>query len=509
MTNTKLMLVTNVPVNVRTSPALPSDNSNLVASAQLKRDDVLKVRIESRRDNDGWIWWEHADHAGYWSASETSPTASFSAVLMEDFTPKAVTTAPKKPIQPDEQSTKIMRVINQNVNVRTSPALPSDNGNYVADVQLTENDVLRVRLDSRTDNDGWIWWEHADHAGYWSASETSPTSSYSAVLMEDFTPVSKTPVQPPEPKQPIPTQGKMAQPDASVESGKIPQPSTKPAQPDKKPDKPTQPATPSIGQWFEVKNSGGLTVRSEPKLGNNVIQDERLNAGMLIKFHNPTKGKTYEWWEQVDKPGHWSASHALSGRFSPLMVKVENNAEGGSHRVSVPWNSQIQFVKNLANDCGHACVLMVMQYLDTWMNGKGQTITIPMLYDLTQYRHQSGWTNTAQLKSIAKEYGVELESKYQHRPPKDVIDIIKQTLKNNGPVILLVQYEHLGITNPTSGGGRFAHWVVVTGYEGDIIFVNDPLWTSPTYGRNLAVKADNLSKAISATNDGYMIVFPG
>ncbi|MEL7434666.1 MAG: C39 family peptidase [Chloroflexota bacterium] len=381
---------------------------------------------------------------------------------------------------------KLFKVTNYWANVRTSPKV--ENGNRVSGRRLVQDDILEVRPDSRTECTTWVWWEHANTPGYWTASEKIDGSR---VLMVDYTPLHQVSV----PATSTTTEANKTETPAST-------PTTNTSS-ETKEEEPavTQPAEDATQQVFEVLI--GMNVRSKPALGNTLISGESLARGMRLAFTNHTSAGGFEWWEQVNKPGYWTAAGTTSGTRT-FMRPVAQVSADDVVRMEVPWITQIQTTeKNYANDCGHTCVLMTLRYI-----GKAEDKSVKNLYDLTEYRHSRGWTTSTQLVSIANHYDGNFVRYVTPKADASSMTWLKDTLRQNKPVIVLAWYPSLGFNNPSNG--MFNHWIVVTGFEGDTFYVNDPLWVSETQGADRPVSYYNLLSAFQTTNSSnkFVAVYP-
>jgi len=345
-------------------------------------------------------------------------------------------------------STKLFKVItNDNLRVRTTPAV--DRTNIIRNRFLVRDDILEVRADSSVTADGWLWWEHASSPGFWTASANANGNK---ILMKEH--------QPEHIVEPDPT------PNADDTN------------------------TDDTTQVFEIQTT--LNARSQPNFGNNIISGAQLQAGIRLEFKNPTQAHGYQWWEQAEKPGHWSASGSLAGGAT-LMRPVENISTDETYRMTVPWITQIQSGHNLSNDCGHTCVLMVMRYL-----GAGWDTSVADLYNLKQFRHVKGWTTSSNLVDMVNHVGQNFTRYSERTATLASMQTLKTILREKGPVISLVWYPSLGFSNPSNG--NFNHWVVITGFSDNTFYINDPLWTTENRGGNRPVPLNRLLGAFQATN---------
>lgn len=363
--------------------------------------------------------------------------------------------------------TKLFKVVSNNrVRVRRSPQIIASN--IVRNRLLVRDDILEVREGSRTESSGWVWWEHVNSPGFWSATESI---NGGRILMVEHKPEHKV-VTP-------------APPDTDAGT----------TQPAPLPDISDTPITPrpishSKQQIFEVL--GYMNVRNKPALGNTLIAGEQLTPGMRLAFTNHTSAGGFEWWEQVNKPGHWTAAGTSSGGRT-FMRPVESVSSDDTHMMTVPWITQIQSGINFKNDCGHTCVLMVLRFM-----GKASGRSVKDLYDLRDFRHSQGWTTGDQLVKIGNHFGGNFARHATRTATMESMTWLKNTLRKNKPVIVLVWYPSLGFNNPSNG--MFNHWIVVTGFQGSTFYVNDPLWVAENRGAERAVSQRRLLASFQTTN---------
>lgn len=339
-------------------------------------------------------------------------------------------------------STKAMKVIvPDGVRIRTSPHHRAK----IIDT-LGLNEIIEVETASQVveEGTGYIWWQHANRPDWWSASGTADGED---VYMQAYEAI------------PIPE-------DETVRLRVV---------------------------------TSGLNIRTEPRLGNNVVPNQQLQYGQQVRFHNaPKQTDGYIWWEHADNPGWWSASGSISGAQIFLTTPIDVDGI----LLEVPWIGQIQYPVNLSNDCGHACILMLM-----WYRGYAQNITISDLYHYKKegepefYKFTNGYTGQHHLQRMVNKatHGA-MQLQLLNTPATlDSLSDIRAHLQNNEPVILLVRYSSLNFGNPSAGDGFFDHWVVITGFSGDTFYLNDPLWPSPSSGAAKEIHIDVLLQACKDT----------
>ncbi len=206
-----------------------------------------------------------------WSAERT---ASGSEVYLFEAV------AAPTPSTPDQ---KLFRVGSSQVRVRSDPTL---RGTHIK--WLNPGEIVEVEADSRTEADGYVWWQH--DAG-WSAERS--------LLGEDVFLIDV----PPEPEvivSPTPT---------------TPAPSPTPSTPAPATPTPTTPETPSESQPPPAKMpfkvaSVKVRVRSKPNLQGTMIK--WLDPGTLLDCdgNSRTEADGYVWWQHNEG---WSAERNIVG----------------------------------------------------------------------------------------------------------------------------------------------------------------------------------------------------
>ena len=325
-------------------------------------------------------------------------------------------------------------VAHDGVIVRTAPRL---NSPRVTTAALDYGDILEVITESRTEANNYEWWEHAQNPGWWSAARM------------------------------IDPEGAWMEPYQLAH----------------------EPAETAAADFMVMTDV--LNIRSQPSLGATLVE-ETLKRGEILRFHNPTKADGFLWWEQEQKPNHWSASGSLQGGQT-FMVP---SAPGEKVFLEVPWVTQLQYPINFANDCGHACVSMVIRY-----HISGFTATVADLYKLP-HKNANGTTDQFHLRDIAKEATggkLQLRTFQREEPVASDFEILKNRVKARHPVILLVRYSSLKFSNPS--GGNFLHWLVVVGYTGNILYVHDPLWATESAGAGRTISQEQFYQA--CVSSGY------
>ncbi len=149
-TELKSYVVTTQNLNVRSGPG--TEPRLKIAGQQLSQGQVIRVRPDSRVDDDGYIWIQLEN--GWWIAEKTSDGR-------EVFIAEAPAAAPAAPAA----AGNVYMVITGNLRVRTAPAASASE----AGERLAWGAQVAVDPASRTEADGLVWWKHAQG---WSAERT-------------------------------------------------------------------------------------------------------------------------------------------------------------------------------------------------------------------------------------------------------------------------------------------------------------------------------------------------
>jgi len=138
-----------------------------------------------------------------------------------------------------------------------------------------------------------------------------------------------------------------------------------------------------------------------------------------------------------------------------------------ARQLDIPYRSQSDSdALYAATDCGAACVAMLLEAF-------GMNITIDDIFKSTG-RKQSEFLSRTDLVRAANKHLLKLE-KFQGGNKNFLIDAID----DNRPFIALVNYaawSESGSGVVTMSDFAKTHFVVVTGYDGNDVFINDPLW---------------------------------
>jgi hypothetical protein len=185
-------------------------------------------------------------------------------------------------------------------------------------------------------------------------------------------------------------------------------------------------------------------------------------------------------------------------------------------KINVPYRSQWAADAGFKNgDCGPTCLAMILNF-------HGQAITPDGVYQhITYGEHdpdpEKGYTNFNQLMKAAEAKQVTLTYKKYHDTGRDAaFRSMRANLDAGNPGIALVRYApwETVVGNLFKGG----HFVVVTGYDENHIFIHDPLfgmWVKPPEkGAHYSMPNDLFDAGWSSTSDAgigwnYSIAYSG
>lgn len=371
----------------------------------------------------------------------------------------------------------VFEVVASQVKIRTEPHLRSQH--LIVDKVLMRGQTVRVDGQSRTVNDGYVWWKHDDG---WSASGTvSNSREYMRWVADEEPALPIGEISGAAPTSPSIDTGNRNSEDEPVgtkspdvdgsETGHNPQPASEQLQ-------------------FHVVYSAVRT-RTEPRVHySNVVAGKALKYGQIVtvKPNSRTIRDGYVWWQHNDG---WSAEISTDRRLVFMEkhqpINFDDDPTNGVF-LKVPWETQVGNWSG--NDCGPACVLMLLKY-----RGLGEDDTVDSLA-----RIEPGLTSETELESLARKKDLTLKPISVQRDDRLLADLRKNLLDDT-PVILLVYYPALRFRNPTGVGAR-GHWLVVVGFDDDRFFVHDPLFGRDqrnhyggTGGAYLPIAADRLASA--------------
>lgn len=138
--------------------------------------------------------------------------------------------------------------------------------------------------------------------------------------------------------------------------------------------------------------------------------------------------------------------------------------------IDVPYRSQEDAdARRYRNDCGAACVAMYIDFVRQVRGLPAQPISIDQLASETTLAQDDSGLRTDQLIPLAARYGVALRLSNTLTLP-----VIFSELSAGRPPLVLIAYGPLtGRENQSDLGG---HFLIVTGYDTNYVYVNDPDW---------------------------------
>lgn len=145
------------------------------------------------------------------------------------------------------------------------------------------------------------------------------------------------------------------------------------------------------------------------------------------------------------------------------------------------------------NDCGCACVAMLLAYYT------GNTPTVNELASETTLAQVDNGLYTKQLKTLAFNHGLNLDSFTGNM----TIQFIKRWIDKKEPVLVLINYSYiLGRLNQRDTS---QHFVIVTGYDDNNIYVNDPDWYEPNIngGHNMQIPMIQFENSLRHASPSY------
>jgi len=136
-------------------------------------------------------------------------------------------------------------------------------------------------------------------------------------------------------------------------------------------------------------------------------------------------------------------------------------------RLNVPYRSQSDADAQFATtDCGAACVAMLLE-------GTGNVVKIDDIFKTTGQPHNA-FLSRQDLINVAAQFNLVLT-----RFDNGGQAFLKKSIDDSQPLVALINYgawSKPGSGVPTQSSFKSAHFVVVTGYDADDVFINDPLW---------------------------------
>ena len=267
----KTFEVGSLEVRVRSAPSLQSETVKYLPPGH-----TLKADADSRTEKDGYVWWKHADG---WSAERSTDSTQI-------FLTPSKESAPAKKEKAGEEKT--FQAGSVPVRVRSAPSLQGESLKY-----LSAGQTIKVDAASRTEKDGYVWWEHAEG---WSAERNTDGTEVFLIASQESAPaVSKPPAKPSAPA--------VSKPPAKPST---PEASKPPAKKEKAAEKKT----------FQVGNVP-VRVRSAPSLQGESLKYIAAGQTLKVDAGSRTEKDGYVWWEHAEG---WSAECSTNGKETYLFA---------------------------------------------------------------------------------------------------------------------------------------------------------------------------------------------
>ncbi len=173
MTQAKRFRIVNGPIFIRQAAGASAPRAN----GQLNNGQEIVVLAATGTERDGFVWWPHA--LG-WSAERKSDNSDIYmleivATIPEPSATEIVPTPQQITLEP-----KFFRVIDGPIRIRQF----ADTSAPRVEGQLAQGQQIEVVPGSRTDNDGFIWWQHS--LG-WSVEKTNDDKTIYMQLIDPAT----------------------------------------------------------------------------------------------------------------------------------------------------------------------------------------------------------------------------------------------------------------------------------------------------------------------------------
>lgn len=223
-----------------------------------------------------------------------------------------------------------------------------------------------------------------------------------------------------------------------------------------------------------------VNFRKQPGMAAWFITDVIPENTLVFRVGSSVIINAREWYQIFYKGQFgWCASSF----FNSLDTKI----------IDVPYYSQlVSGALKFRQDCGVACIKMLCEF------HKIETPTIDRMSELTSLMVKDNGLTLQQLDSLAKYYGLSTF----------VIDATIQRIKilidSQTPLVVLIDYEYI----PNRWDKKYTgqHFVVVTGYDDNYIYYNDPDYPNET-GKNVKTPITNFDNALRKANPNYRGIF--
>ena len=205
-----------------------------------------------------------------------------------------------------------------------------------------------------------------------------------------------------------------------------------------------------------------------------VIGGEYLLGGMKMSA-----------WYQLDVGFIAAGVVTISAEIGEFPLKLLN----------VPFVSQVDSTsKRTNNDCGVACVLMLLSFRLAQVGLKVmRALTVDRMVTDTALAHKDAPLTLSALSNLLDIYGL---------TPKLIrplnCNFILGSIDNLQPCIALVNYRHIG-------AGNFGHYIIVHGYSENFFWVHDPY----KEGANKPISREKLELALTDVSDFAAFPYQG
>lgn len=135
-------------------------------------------------------------------------------------------------------------------------------------------------------------------------------------------------------------------------------------------------------------------------------------------------------------------------------------------KLNIPFKSQWDAdAKDHYADCGPTCLSMIL-------NAMGDTQTPDQLYSYIGQRGASEYTSFGDLRRAAESR--KLKMTRVNFPPNTALNELRATINSGRPFVALVNYAFWDAI--VQNRFRGSHFVLVTGYDDDHVYIHDPLF---------------------------------